>query len=173
MTATTAPACDYVRHPDMRILSLLAGHSASFKKLWSYPNQETICKLFVRLYGRDMSRRSLNRHLGALERQGYVQRVRRHKRARSGVLELHSTLYMLRRRAIRMLALLRSAVALIGPGKAKNAGNFRCANPGTTFDSSNQNNRRAAPKPGAAPPKGDKESALRALAELKKRLQSH
>lgn len=167
---TTTTANDYVRHPDTRILSLLAGHGASFKKLWTYPNQETICKLFNRIYQRDISRRSLNRHLGALEQQGYLKRVRRHRRSRSGALELHSTLYSLRRRAIRMLALLRSAVALIGPRGRKFAGVGRCANPGTICDPSDQNNRQAPLKAGGALP-SNKDKALRALADVRRKLQ--
>src|SRR5712692_10195468 len=158
-------ATDYVRHPDIRLVALLAGHAASFKKIYSYPSQETICKLFQRHAGRNMSRRTLNRHLGALETQHWIKRVRRHRRSRSGQLELHSTLYTLARQAIRWLARLRTAVSFLTPKRgSKLLDKFCCAIPGTTYDPTDHNYRRSPPH-GGDPPK--KEIAKTAIATMK------
>ena len=96
-------ANDYVNHPDLRILGVLAGLCGYHRKAYCYPSQETIVRLTQTHSGRAISRRSLNRHLGALELAGWIRRMRRHKRGRSGMLELHSTLYQLTRQALRWL----------------------------------------------------------------------
>lgn len=88
------------RNPDVRIIEVLAGLACRYNKSYSFPSQDKILELLRRHTGRLMSRRTLNRHLAALERDGWIRRLRRHRRGQSGRLELHSTLYhMLRRTA--------------------------------------------------------------------------
>ena len=55
-------------------------------------------------------RRTLNYHLDALERQGFIRRIRRHRRTPTGI-EMHSTLYVLLPKAFAgMRHMLRGAV---------------------------------------------------------------
>jgi len=106
MTTSSQPQTDYVVTPDLRVISILTGLADHFGREWCKPNQDKICELMKRFHGRIMSRRNLNRHLGALERDGWIERIRRHRRARDGSLELHSTCYRLKRRARNALAAL-------------------------------------------------------------------
>jgi len=96
----------YVRNADHRIVNVLAGLAAHFGKTWCKPSQDKILELLRTLHGRVMSRRSLNRHLGSLERDLLVRRIRRHKRGADGRLQLHSTVYVLLPRALQRLAKL-------------------------------------------------------------------
>jgi hypothetical protein len=98
--------CDYVKHPDIRILSVIAGLSASFDRLWCFPNQRTIKRLLLEHYNKAMSLRSINRHLGALERDGHIHRQRRHEKKNTGTLILHSTLYVIKAHAVQTLGKL-------------------------------------------------------------------
>lgn len=87
----------------MRLLAILTGLCAHVGKLYCFPSQEKILELLRKRYSVDMSRRSLNRHLGALARDFYIQRVRRHCQTRGATgrrLVLHSTLYKLTGRAM-------------------------------------------------------------------------
>jgi hypothetical protein len=88
------------RNPDVRIIEVLAGLACRYNKAYSFPSQDKILELLKRHTGRLMSRRTLNRHLAALERDGWVRRLRRHRRGQSGALELHSTLYHMLRRTV-------------------------------------------------------------------------
>jgi DNA-binding transcriptional ArsR family regulator len=97
---------DYVAKPDFRILNVLAGLAASFERLWCFPNQATIVRLLALHHGITMSRRALNRHLGALERDGYIDRQRRHAKKKTGTLILHSTLYKIKGHAVQTIAKL-------------------------------------------------------------------
>lgn len=94
---------DYVTTPDMRILHVLARECAHVSKLYCYPSGQTIVEWVFKFTGRRMSRRTLWRHLGALQRDGWLGRQRRHKTDLRGELELHSTLYVLTARALRYL----------------------------------------------------------------------
>jgi len=101
---------DYPRNPNALVLLTLAGLCVAHTKLYCYPSQATILELMEKRYGRRMSARSLNRHLGALERDGWLRRQRRHETAQDGSLRLHSTLYLLIRRAVTALRNLTSNV---------------------------------------------------------------
>jgi hypothetical protein len=94
---------DYVATPDLRILSVLAGLAGHHGKLWCFPSQEKILELLRRRYHRIISRRTLNRHLGALQAQHLIRRHRRHKTGATGALELHSTVYVILNGATRIL----------------------------------------------------------------------
>jgi hypothetical protein len=87
-----APA-NTVKNPDLRILEVLAGNAAHWNKTYSWPSQEKILDLLRRFTGRIMSRRTLNRHLNALQSMCYLRRIRRHRRNHAGQIEMHSTLY--------------------------------------------------------------------------------
>lgn len=93
-----------VQKPDLRLVQTLTGLAAHHGKTYCIPSQKTILHLVRVRTARVMSLSTLNRHLAALERDGWIQRVRRHKRGRTGALELHSTLYHLKRRALAWLA---------------------------------------------------------------------
>lgn len=93
-----------LQKPDLRVIQTLTGLAAYHGKTYVMPSQRTIVRLLRQRTGRRMSPRTLNRHLTALERDGWIERVRRHKRGRTGALELHSTLYHLKRRALAWLA---------------------------------------------------------------------
>jgi hypothetical protein len=97
----TATGTDFVQKPDFRILDTLARVCARHDKLYCYPSHETIARLIWEFTGRTISTRSLCRHLGALQRDGWIKRQRRHRTGTDGKLELHSTLYMLTARAVK------------------------------------------------------------------------
>jgi len=94
-------ANDYVRNPAFIILDMLARICARHEKLYCYPSHLTLVELIHKFSGRSMSTRTLCRHLGALERDGWLCRQPRHRQGPTGELELHSTLYMLTRRAVK------------------------------------------------------------------------
>lgn len=84
---------DTVINPDTRIVEVLAGLAAHTFKTWCFPSQEKLLELLYKFTGRTMSRRTLNRHLAALERDGHISRKRRHIRDKKLGLILRSTLY--------------------------------------------------------------------------------
>ena len=85
-----------VKKPDLRILQCLVQIATKYGRLWAYPTQEKLRELLAKYHGLQISARSLNRHLAALQSQGYLDRIRRHTRAQSGMLILKSTVYRLR-----------------------------------------------------------------------------
>jgi DNA-binding HxlR family transcriptional regulator len=101
---------DYVQKPDFRVLDIIGRLCVKFEKLYCYPNQKTLCELVFKFTGRSISVRSLCRHLGALERDGWIVRQRRHETNTSGELELHSTLYYLTKRAVQWMRSVSSNV---------------------------------------------------------------
>ena len=86
---------DAVINPDTRICEVLAGLAAHHFKTWCFPTQDKICELLRRFTGRQMSRRTLNRHLAALERDGQIRRKRRHIHDKKLGLVMRSTLYII------------------------------------------------------------------------------
>ena len=84
-----------VINPDNKICEVLAGLAAHHWKTWCYPSQDKLCELLQRFTGRIMSRRTLNRHLNALERDGQLRRVRRHHHDPRRGMVLRSTLYVI------------------------------------------------------------------------------
>lgn len=85
-----------VKKPDLRILACLAHIAAKYGRLWCYPNQATLRAILAKHYALDVSPRTLNRHLAALQAQGYLDRIRRHTADSKGQLILKSTVYKLR-----------------------------------------------------------------------------
>lgn len=82
-----------VINPDHRILYTLTGLAAHFGKGYCFPSQAKILALLAERAHRHMSRRTLNRHLRALESRGLIVRRRRHERRRPHGFVLRSTLY--------------------------------------------------------------------------------
>lgn len=82
-----------VANPDHRILYTLTGLAAHFGKGYCFPSQQKILALLAQRAHRSMSRRTLNRHLRALEARGLIVRRRRHERRRPHGFVLRSTLY--------------------------------------------------------------------------------
>jgi hypothetical protein len=97
--APQARANDYVRHPDLRILETLCRLASWRCRTWCYPSLKTIGELSLMFTKRFFPERTLCKHLGALVRDGWLRRQRRHTTAKDGSLELHSTLYVMTARA--------------------------------------------------------------------------
>lgn len=96
----------YVSTADLRVLCVLWGLARKFKKNYVFPSQVTLQRLVASFTGRGMCRRTMNYHLGALERDGYIERQRRHRKLANGELDLHSTMYFLKRRTFAWLGTL-------------------------------------------------------------------
>ncbi len=99
----------YTIHPTaQQVLQVLAETASYHQKTYCYPNQNTILRSLRLRFGRQMSRRTLCRWMSYLEQHHYINRMKRHKRGKSGQLELHSTLYSFCRRAQNFLRSLAS-----------------------------------------------------------------
>jgi len=83
-----------VAKPDFRVLECIVGITAWTGNLSSHPSQEKLCERLETVQRRKMCRRSLNRHLNALERDGYIKRIRRHHRDPQLGMVLQSTVYV-------------------------------------------------------------------------------
>lgn len=106
MSATT-----YVQKPELALVSILGGLSERHGKTYCYPSQDWLCEHLARFAGHHMSRRTLNRHLHALEKFGWIKRLRRHRRQAERGFEFRSTLYILTRRAFRWLSMFARVAA--------------------------------------------------------------
>ena len=113
----------FVRHPEMLILTVLAGIANKYQKGYCYPSQDKILALLAR-YGRRMSLRALNRHLSQLVRLGYIKRQRRHVHDTQRGWTFRSTVYQLKGRALKWLAGMAGAVnralAFLSPSRVPN-----------------------------------------------------
>ena len=101
-----------VKSPDHRVLSILIGLAGHYGRQYCFPSQAKILELVKGQLGRRMSRRTLCRHLKAFTRDGHIARIRRHKNDGRGRMAMHSTMYIIRRRAMIWLARLRHASAM-------------------------------------------------------------
>lgn len=102
---------DYVKTPDMRILDVLSGLFGKQEgRLYGKVRYTKIQELVWKFTRRRISVRSLARHLGALERDGYIRRQRLHETGWAGELVLRASLYVLRRRAVQRARNLASNV---------------------------------------------------------------
>lgn len=101
---------DYVRHGNVYVLQTLQGLANHYQKTSVYPGYPKIRELLARFTPISLSERQIARHIGAAERDGYIRRIRRHRRAADGHLILRSTIYVITRRLTglwrRMLGLL-------------------------------------------------------------------
>jgi hypothetical protein len=95
---------DHTPKPNLSILDILGDVAGRNRKHYCFPSQLKIAALLAQRTGRRASRATINRHLRALERDGWIHRQRRHRRGPTGALECHSTLYTFTRRAARYFA---------------------------------------------------------------------
>ncbi len=94
----------YTIHPvAQQVLTVIAETASYHGKKYCYPNQRTLMQSLHLHFGRKMSRRTLCRWMAYLEGNGWIRRQSRHKRGKGGALELHSTLYVLKRLALRFI----------------------------------------------------------------------
>jgi hypothetical protein len=84
-----------VRRPERLILAVIGKLQGFHRKHYAFPAQETIVAFLARWYGVAMGRRTLNRHLNALQQGHWVSRTRRHEYRRHRGLLFRSTLYRL------------------------------------------------------------------------------
>ena len=75
------------------ILMTLVGVAKCHNKPYCYVSQNRQLELIKKFHSWNISRRTLNRRLKELEREGYFIRIRRHVKAIDGHLILRSTLY--------------------------------------------------------------------------------
>lgn len=75
------------------VLDTLVGIGRKNGKGYCYPSQKSILELMKRFHNMEFSRRTLNRELKFLELEGYIKRVRRHRRGSDGRMKFASTLY--------------------------------------------------------------------------------
>lgn len=104
-------AITYVQKPELALVSILGGLSERHGKTYCYPSQEWLCEHLARFAAHRMSRRTLNRHLHALEKFGWIKRLRRHRRRAGRGFEFRSTLYILTRRSFRWLSMFAKVAA--------------------------------------------------------------
>ena len=98
----TAPE-NTVRRPDVRIATLLMQLAGHYRKHYCHPTQAKLIELARRFTGLTLSRRSLNRHLNALQDQGYLHRTRRHQHDKVRGFVMRSTLYRIGARYLQQL----------------------------------------------------------------------
>lgn len=110
---------DYVQKPDMRVLDVLSGLCGLNGKGWVKVRYTKILELLWKFHRRRMSARSLARHLGAFEDQGYIVRQRLHETGWNGELVLRPTLYTFARRAWQRLRNLTRIVHHLSTNTAK------------------------------------------------------
>ena len=80
---------------NMAIVQELSGLATHHGKTWAYPSQQTILERLRKYHHQTISRRTLNRHLGALEAAGWIKRVIRHREDKVTGWVFRSTLYVL------------------------------------------------------------------------------
>ena len=138
---------DYAKRPRTELVRLLMGLAGHYKKRYCWPSQDKICSLFQAHTGVHLSRRSLNRQLGALEAEGWIKRTKRHRVERGRGMTFHSTLYTFTRRAVRMACSAVAALALFAGGTGPTWAKKPCAISSSISVSSRQNESRL-PVPG-------------------------
>lgn len=99
-----------VINPDTRICEVLAGLAAHHHKTWCFPTQQKLVELVKRFTGRVLCRRTLNRHLAGLERDGHIRRIRRHRAERGRGMTFHSTVYVIGGRYLARIRRIHEAV---------------------------------------------------------------
>lgn len=117
---------NFVKHPEMLIITVLAGTANKYDKGYCFPSQDKILALLAR-YGRRMSRASLNCHLNQFIRMGWIERRRRHQRDGERGWVFRSTMYKLKARALKWLAGMAGAAnraaAFLSTSRVRNSGN--------------------------------------------------
>ena len=91
------------RHGQEAVLQVLRGFCVAFKKRYCYPSQDTLLRSLNTKFGIEISKRSLNYWLRELEDEGWIGRLRRLRRGKTGELEFFTTLYTLKRKTLKLL----------------------------------------------------------------------
>lgn len=99
---------------NMYILEILIFLMRKSKKHYCFPTQKKILEILKKRWGICVSRRTLNRYLGCLEREGMIKRVRRHKKGEDGKIKFGSTLYFVLQRGFRFLSRVGEVFRSIG-----------------------------------------------------------
>jgi ribosomal protein L30/L7E len=97
---------DYVRRPERAVLLVLVSLAGYIGRSWAHVSQLKLLELLRKHHGVRLSRRHLNRHLGALARDGYVRRIRTHRRGPGGRIDMHATIYAILGKAQRACGLV-------------------------------------------------------------------
>jgi len=146
----TRTHADYVQKPDHRILDVLQGLAGLNGKGWVKVRYQKILDLLWKFHRRRMSARSLARHLGAFEDQGFLVRQRLHETGWNGELVLRPTLYTFAKRAWQRLKNLSRIVHLLSTDTAKLLSGIAVPILAETLTASghiyNKQRRRAPPK---------------------------
>lgn len=91
----------------------IAGLANFHGKTWCYPAQETLLAKLKRHHGQNLSLRTLNRHLAALEAAGWIRRQCRHHNDRALGWVFRSTLYVILKPTIRAIQRMAKSVAFM------------------------------------------------------------
>lgn len=91
----------------------IAGLSTHFGKTWCYPSQETLLARLRKYHGQNLSLRTLNRHLLALEAAGWIRRQCRHHNDRALGWVFRSTLYVILKPTIRAVQRMAKSLAFM------------------------------------------------------------
>lgn len=97
--------------PNLHIILALLHFCKRHKRNYAFPSQDTILWYLKTTYRLIICRRTLCYHMRALERSGYLKRVRRHHRSRRLGMVFRSTLYSVSRSALRLLSGKKTSVA--------------------------------------------------------------
>lgn len=155
---------DYTPSPNMALLPTLAGLAGHHGKPYCYPSQTKIIELHARQTGESMSVATLNRHLRALELDGWITRTCRHRADGDRGWTFRSTLYQFTRRAWRWIAGLGARIARWAAGGRQRGPQGPSLNFERQSDPSGQSHAPVGP---AGPPGATTERALAALAAIK------
>jgi hypothetical protein len=113
-----------VRNPDFQLVNILIGLAASFRKTSCWPSQVKILELYEKFTGRKMSRRNLNRHLGALEDQQYIRRRQRITYDKVKGTIFRSTVYIVMWRTCQRVARHARSISLLLQDQQKISGSI-------------------------------------------------
>ena len=85
------------------IINTLFRVARKYEKAYCYPSQKRILGLLRKFRQLQISRRTLNRRLAELEKEGFFVRVRRHRAGPGGRMVFNSTLFKLGGKAFNWL----------------------------------------------------------------------
>lgn len=147
---------EIVQKPDLRVLLTITCQAAHHAQTWSKASAKKLRALLLEHHGVRMSPRTWHRHLHAWVRAGALQIEHRHKKTRSGELELHSNITKVRPLAygiIKSLAKAHELMRTFPPHRLWKAAMPNLAFSGTSTSVHRGISAPAAPKPlTAAPP---------------------
>lgn len=105
-------ARDAAKKPAFNVFLALVSLAAHLERRWIIVTQRKLLERVRGTTGRGMSRRTLNRHLAGLERDRAINRQQRHRRLRTGELNLRATLYTFGELGLLWIKRMRQASAI-------------------------------------------------------------